>query len=352
MTVQPAPFALIADADPYICRVFEAKLTKDGAFRAIGVTASQDALLAASRDVFAAILWDLGLRNTARMLPRVRAICPDAVLLLLTTDDRPTIDANLARLDISDVLVKPFNLDTLVDSIRAAVEGLQLIPRSSPLDIARVGQRLELISESGICDTRVSETGQDTFVVVGAPRVEVPGDFRSGLEVSARVSGDDAVYTFKTQLVRAIQDPVGAWEVTKPRTIRRNQRRRSPRRSLNLAISLKVSRAGQHWPTDDMLASAGVDESPESIHGKTQNIGLGGCLLVSDRELPTGTDVQFTLSQSGEQIITGTGMVTRSVHLMRVGSRCAGPGYQLALRFGPIQTVGRRRLRETLDPTL
>src|SRR5437763_16156550 len=143
MTPQPAPSVLIADADPYICRVFEAKLTKENPFRVMSVTTGQEALLAASQNDFSAILWDMRLRDTSRVLPRMRALCPGAVLLLLTTDDRPTLDSDLARLDVSDILVKPLNLDTLVDRVLAALEAPPAPSLSSPIDISRVGQRLE-----------------------------------------------------------------------------------------------------------------------------------------------------------------------------------------------------------------
>ena len=142
MTPRAVPTILIADADPYICRVFEAKLTKDSSFRTICVTTVHEALHAAARNVIKVILWDTRLRDSILLLPRLRALCPEAALLLLTTDDRPTIESDLARLDVSDILIKPINLDTLLERICIAVDAPKWVHLSAPMDITRVGQLL------------------------------------------------------------------------------------------------------------------------------------------------------------------------------------------------------------------
>src|ERR1051326_1784503 len=109
------PLVLISDAEPYICRVFEAKLVKDNQFRVVCATSGSEALQAALQQPFDVILWDLRLRDSESLLPELRALSPYAALLLMTTDDLPQLTAETPRLDVTDVLTKPFGLDTLVE---------------------------------------------------------------------------------------------------------------------------------------------------------------------------------------------------------------------------------------------
>jgi hypothetical protein len=329
--------------------VFEAKLTKENPFRVTSVTTCQDALVAASQNVFSAILWDMRLTDTARLLPRMRALCPLAVLLLLTTDDRPSLDSDLARLDVSDILVKPLNLDTLVDRVRAALDAPQVVSHSSPIDMARVGQRLEVSSLQGVCSTRVLDSGLDTFIIVGEPRVDVPADFRPGLPLQARIVGEDAIYSFRTRLVREIREPIEGWEVQKPTTIRREQRRRYPRHRLDFPISLTPTTAGVEQGVA-VVAARERGDGAAGIAGRTEDLAVGGCALIAEVPVPAGTPVQFTLTPHTEVPITGAGTVLRSSPHASLGSPYRESAYRLALQFGALTASCRRRLRSVLDP--
>ena len=351
MTPQPAPASvLIADADPYICRVFEAKLTKEHPFRAMSVSTGQEALLAASQNDFSAILWDMRLRDTPRILPRMRALSPGAAILLLTTDDRPTLDSDLARLDISDILVQPLNLDTLVDRVLAALEAPPALSLSTPMDVSRVGQRLELASGDERCVTRVLENRQDSFTVVGAPRVQVPRDFRPGLLVRAYIAGEDAIYSFVTRLIRAVDEPVEAWEIRKPRLIRRDQRRRSARHSLSFAISLEPAEDTDR--TSPPLSDTAVVAVRDAVvvDGQTEDVGVGGCALVADVALTAGTPVRFVLTPPTDVPITGLGTIVRSSPFSLAGSPTADDVYRLAVQFRSMPPSSRRQLRDILAP--
>ena len=118
----PAPFSvLIADAEPTICRVFEAKLTKEGRFRVVCASTGSDAYRFALQQPFDILLWDLRIRDSDTFLPRLRTLCPEAALLLMSTDDRPTVSVPVASLGVAGILVKPFGLDTLEDRVRTAL---------------------------------------------------------------------------------------------------------------------------------------------------------------------------------------------------------------------------------------
>ena len=116
---------LIADAEPTICRVFEAKLTKEGRFRVVCASTGADACVFAPQNSFDVLLWDLRIRDSDRWLPQLRALCPDAVLLLMSTDDRPVVSSAVSCLNVADVLIKPFGLDTLQNRVLSALSERQ-----------------------------------------------------------------------------------------------------------------------------------------------------------------------------------------------------------------------------------
>src|SRR5262245_530962 len=95
-----APRILVADSEPTNCRVFEAKLTRHHAFQVVSVTSGASALQSALEQTFDVLLWDMRLHDSSTHLPRLRAFCPDAALLLMTTDDRPQLDPDYMLLDV------------------------------------------------------------------------------------------------------------------------------------------------------------------------------------------------------------------------------------------------------------
>jgi DNA-binding NarL/FixJ family response regulator len=118
----PAPISvLVADAQPTLCRVFEAILTKEGRFHVASASTGSDAYRLALQQPFDILLWDLRLRDSDTLLPRLRALCPDAALLLLSTDDQPAVSVPVSRLDIAGILVKPFGLDELETHLLTAL---------------------------------------------------------------------------------------------------------------------------------------------------------------------------------------------------------------------------------------
>jgi len=328
------PLLLIADPDPYIGRVFEAKLTKDGQFRVISTTSGVDAYLAVLQQPFDLILWDLRLRDTSRLLPRLRALSPNAALILMTTDDIPLLGVELERLDIALTLTKPFGLDTLVNSVRTAVSGVKANSTISNAQLARVGQQFTLLSAGGSCITRVLETGIDSFVVVGAPRVMAPEDFAPGLRIQAQMRGRDALYWFSTTLVRSRADPVPCWEVRMPRVIRRVQRRKQLRIPLQLPIFLE-----------------NVGAPAPGIQGQTENVGVGGCVLVARRSLPIAADLHFEIPLAESQRIAGKGTVLRVLPLNGESAPLESEetGYRIALRFHALPAAGRLALQRLLE---
>jgi c-di-GMP-binding flagellar brake protein YcgR/CheY-like chemotaxis protein len=340
-----APTALIADAEFYICRVLEARLAKDERYRTICVTSGTDALQAAIQTNFDVVLWDMRLRDTFGLLPRIRALCPEAVLFLMTTDDRPMSNPEIEHLDVHGVLVKPFGLDTLIEQIDRAITAPPPPAATATMDLSRVGQRLTLAHTGGQCVTRVLDRYPDSFVVLGPPRISVSTEFTKGARVTVQIPGEDALYSFESRLIRVASYPLVTWEFSLPRSIRRSQRRKYPRLALRLAVSLADMAgepASRHW-TDDVPAQSGAA-------GVTEDLSMGGCTVIADRPLPVGADVIFDLRDGAPHSMCGRGRVLRlqslppADHENRPSNR-----YQIALQFTEIGLATRRRLRSLLS---
>ena len=275
----PAPFSvLVADAEPTICRVFEAKLTKEGRFRVACASTGTDAHRLALHHYFDILLWDLRMRESDTLLPRLRALCPDAALLLMSTDDEPVMSVTLARLDCAGVLIKPFGLDTLEARVRAA---LVQRPRRQPLHLVGfVGQAVTLRTPAGSCRTRVLENDQDTFLVVGAPRVTTPLDFAVGQAVQVQYHGRGAIYSFDSTLLRAVKNPLLCWELAMPEIIHRSQRRRTPRLPLQNPIRLSFD----------------FNATDSAWEGMTIDLSEGGAAVVMPVAIEPGAHVHFLIS--------------------------------------------------------
>ena len=313
----PAPFSvLVADAEPTICRVFEAKLTKEGRFRVACASTGPDAYRLALLHPFDVLLWDLRMRDSDSLLPRLRALCPDAALLLMSTDDQPAISVPVARLDVAGVLVKPFGLDTLETHLRSVLAQRY---RQQPLyHVGFVGQYVTIRTPTGECLTRVFENAQDSFLVIGAPRVATPPDFATGLKVVVEYNGRGALYSFDSEILQEVTDPLPCWELTMPSTIRRNQRREAPRTMLQKPIQLySVSEPA------DLLSK-----------GTTTDISAQGLALLAGTEIDLGTPVRFMISPD----VRGSATVVRVESQMEPNGTLS---YSIALQFDalPPQTL-------------
>lgn len=323
-----APFSvLVTDAEPTICRVFEAKLTKEGRFRVVCASTGMDAYRLALLHPFDILLWDLRMRDSDMLLPRLRALCPDAALLLMSTDDQPAVSVPVSRLDIAGILVKPFGLDTLEAHVRSALAQRR---RQQPLyHIGFVGQHVTIHTAAGQCTTRVFENAQDSFLVVGAPRVAVPPDFAAGLKVKVEYNGRGALYSFDSELLREVTDPLACWELAMPTTIQRNQRRAAPRVPLQIPIRLRTA-----------------SDAPDGFwEGATTDVSIGGLALVSALELAAGTPVQFTIPPD----FTGHATV---VWNQPEPDPTGVPCFRTALRFDALPTATRTFLESRLDKSI
>jgi CheY-like chemotaxis protein/c-di-GMP-binding flagellar brake protein YcgR len=349
----PAPRILITDSEPTNCRVFEAKLTRHHAYRVVSVTSGSSALQCAIENTFDLLLWDMRLLDSSSHLPRLRALCPDAALLLMTTDDRPQLDPDYALLDVSDILIKPFNLETMMEKIQSALTRPRVTGSYARLDLVRVGQQMTLELESGVCATRVLEYRQDSILVVGPPRIEAPEGVAPGQRVEALIKGMDALYRFRSRILRLHTHPVPCWELQKPKMIQREQRRRYPRLTLRLPVSFAGAPV-RKTARPASSSSAGRRRKKEgkepSVVNYTENISLGGFALISGQSLPVGTEVDFAFHPADAVPFAGKGRIVR-VEPLEDALPAPETRFHLALEFTALDTTARRALDSLLHPT-
>lgn len=354
MVVRPnIPSVLVADAEPYICRVFEAKLTRDHQFRVITATTGAEGLRAAEIDSFDLIIWDTRLRDSFTALARVRALCAQAAVILTTTDDRPAFAHEAVPIDAAEVLVKPFGLDLLVDRVRATLDA-GAPTETSTVDFARIGQQVYVLSPGGICISRVLDRRRDEFTVVGMPRVATPSDFAPGRRVRVELRATDATYSFRSILLRECEGPVRGWELRLPRTIRREQRD-SVQQPIAIPVVLEaVSHTRSGRTTGHAAVRSG--DSPDArkteliSSGMTEEINTEGIGALCDRPIPIGAVITIELRYGEPPYIVGRGYVVRSERAER-----EAPGvdqFRMVVRFNEFSPEMRRRLRALIGERL
>jgi CheY-like chemotaxis protein/c-di-GMP-binding flagellar brake protein YcgR len=326
------PLVLIVDAEAVNCRLFEAKLTRTQEFRVVSATNGSTATRLAAQDQFHVLLWDLRLGETLTLLPRLRAFSPQSVLLLTTTDDRWLLPSAFHRLDVTDVLVKPLNLDILLQKVRKAAASAVQQPTAVTLELLVVGQQIVLRRDVGTCLTRVVTVGLDAFTVAAPPRVEAPADFTPGAFVEIVLQGDDAVYHFETHIQKRIEQPIPQWQLVMPQTIHREQRRKSPRKSVQAEVLLS--------PNDPEL--------PLPIQAVARDVSMDGLAVVSEQQMPVGAEVTFDLRQHGQESLIGFGRIVRSVE--RPTTLSTQPAqYEVAVEFTSLPMMAKRRLRSLVE---
>jgi c-di-GMP-binding flagellar brake protein YcgR len=249
---------------------------------------------------------------------------------------------------VSDTLVKPFNLETLVEKVHLALTRSPVERTYPRLALARVGQQIALYTEDGVCATRVLNCLQDTILVTGAPRVETPAEMSVGQRVRVHIQGQDALYSFQSRITRQHFYPIPCWELAKPRVIRRQQRRKHTRYPLRLEVSVRPLSAPE--PEEENRPSVQQAFQSESADGRTEytaDVSLGGCAITTERPLKIGENVRLVFFSGKEETYAGQGRIVR-IQPVSPPSR-AVDFFRLGVRFTELNTATRRFLRDRLQ---
>jgi DNA-binding response OmpR family regulator len=188
------------------------------------------------------------------VLQQVRALYPDLPVIVVTAYTTAEDVAHALALGVDALLYKPFDIDTLLNTVRTllhrrvqaatAQRGMQAssgVQRG--LSWLEVGALAVLRSETLTVLGRVQHA-DELFLSVNTETLEPPYPTRWRVEWT----GSDALYQFETRVVEAsTQAREMLWILRLPRLIRRLQRRRHPRIPVSgrafVSMSGRVQRA-------------------------------------------------------------------------------------------------------------
>jgi DNA-binding response OmpR family regulator len=184
------------------------------------------------------------------VLQQARALYPDLPVIVVTAYTAAEDVAQALALGVDALLYKPFDIDTLLNTVRT------LLRQRTPAEMASAAAQMRSEASGGLRWLEVgalaalrSETltvlgrvqhADELFLSVNTEILEPPYPARWKVEWT----GSDALYQFETRVVEAsVQVQEMLWILRLPRLIRRLQRRRYPR--LRVVGKAFVSVAGR-----------------------------------------------------------------------------------------------------------
>ena len=170
------------------------------------------------------------------VLQQARALYPDLPVIVVTAYTAAEDVAQALALGVDALLYKPFDIDTLLNTVRT------LLRQRTPAETASAAAQMRSEASGGLRWLEVgalaalrSETltvlgrvqhADELFLSVNTEILEPPYPARWKVEWT----GSDALYQFETRVVEAsVQTQEMLWILRLPRLIRRLQRRRYPR---------------------------------------------------------------------------------------------------------------------------
>jgi putative nucleotidyltransferase with HDIG domain len=123
MSSAPQSRILVVDDDPTICELLTAKLRFSG-FISHFCTSGEEALKLLSKKVYDAIISDLKMPGISGLdlLEATRRLAPHTAFLMATGENDVAVGVTAMKQGAADYLVKPFQLDAVMVSLRRALE--------------------------------------------------------------------------------------------------------------------------------------------------------------------------------------------------------------------------------------
>ncbi|HMD83272.1 MAG TPA: HD domain-containing phosphohydrolase [Terriglobia bacterium] len=127
MNSTPQSRVLVVDDDPRICDILMAKLTFSG-FISEFCTSGEDALKLLSKEAYDAIISDLKMPGVSglELLAATRRLAPHTAFLMATGENDVAVGVTAMKQGAADYLLKPFQLDAVMLSLRRALETKRL----------------------------------------------------------------------------------------------------------------------------------------------------------------------------------------------------------------------------------
>ncbi len=160
---------LIVDDEPSVCQLLSDKLTKEG-LRCQSCSSAEEAVRIAGETVFDVIISDLRLPGMSGLdlLEVVHQKYPQCAFLIVTGVDDVRVGIDAMKRGANDYVVKPFQLDAVLASIRRALERKRL-----ENDVENYRQNLEQMVEQRTKQLqtamkRIERTYDETLEALGA----------------------------------------------------------------------------------------------------------------------------------------------------------------------------------------
>ncbi|GBC91918.1 Transcriptional regulatory protein ZraR [bacterium HR15] len=316
------------------------------------VRTGQEALERLRQHAYDLLIQDVRLPDIsgAAIVQAAHQIDPTMPIILITAYAAEAELQQAVQQGVDAVLFKPFDIDTLLTSMRhlllkrqatSATHAAVQMPREGVLEagvhpiptwlaIPPVGEVVTLHFEGRRLIGRVHAGNELTFAVETPPAPEVlPARLR------VELTGRDALYQFSTRLLEhSHRGESDWWLLRRPRQIRRIQRRREPR--LPARGRAVISAAGRLLRTTE---------------GELIDLSTHGVALKLPVELNRGTPLRLLIEwQEGEALhrFQSEGVVRHTMALTEAGAPVYLCGVELFHIPRAIRALIRERVRQQL----
>ncbi|MFN4032430.1 MAG: response regulator [Fimbriimonadales bacterium] len=273
------------------------------ALRTIGLACEtthsvEDALQRLSTQQYGLMILDLRLQQGSGVLvlEQARRQHPDLPVIVVTAYTMTDDLQNALALGVDALLYKPFDIDTLLATVRALLQRRQVSPTyavvqmagaasaAKPLGGLQAGMWVSLKQGAASMVGRIQSLDAHSICVETKPS-SPPNDQRWTLEWT----GSDALYLCRTRLETCLtREPSMLWLFSQPSIIRRVQRRRYPRVAVHgvafVSVAGRLQRATQATLLDLSERGACVALT-EPLHQGAQ-VHLDGHIQTDHTALP------------------------------------------------------------------
>ena len=334
---------LIADDETNLCRILSAELRKAGYL----VTAVHDGAHAIeqAKDVdYQMIILDvrMPILDGFSALREIRKLRKETPIIIMTAYEGHDTAASALSMGATACVSKPFDLESLVALVKATLDvgnGHKSVDWSNRIRTVLFSKNQPVLLE--IHDGRyvgeyrsTIEDKDDQTLSIACPLgnggyIILP----AGSPITLGFAGEDAFYRFDTSVLATREGSTPYLIVSKPALIYRIQRRR-------------YTRALARIPVDIALINKEPIGSDPTYHVYTEDIGVGGCRIVMDEELPDGAELSiYTDGSLDMTTFSGKGKIARGQKTC-INSHV---GWEYGIQFTSVDDHVRRALREMVE---
>lgn len=332
---------LIADDETNLCRILSAELRKAGYL----VTAVHDGARAIEQFTesdYQMVILDVRMPvlDGFSALREIRKIKKEVPVIIMTAYEGHDTAASALSMGATACVSKPFDLESLVALVKATLDAgnsrnsvdwtgrirTVLFNKNQPV-------LLEVHEGDGAGDYQSTIEDKDAQTLAVACPAYNGGylTVRTGAPVTIGFAGEDAFYRFDTSVLATRDSVIPVMIVSKPALIYRIQRRKYPRALARIEVDLEL--------VDD-------ETSYDGCRVFTEDIGAGGCRIISDNELPDGAQVNINaVDVPGIARFAGMGKITRA----RRAPINSHLGWEYGVQFTKVEDHVRRALRHMVE---